>query len=153
MNYFCSVTDCNDSYLQKTFCSELLKLRVEESLKNDSGFLCEKHYKHYFVFYSKRQKYCCNPYRSHGSCNKGTEISSSYAKENKFFNLIPGKKLCAPCRVRIKAGELTTPDVSVEIESSAENVLDSSFTEAAPANEAHDINLHSFNSAIGKISR
>lgn len=59
------------------------------------------------IFYSQRQKYCCNPYHSHGSCNKGPEISSSYAKENKKLNLIPGKKLCLHCQARVKAGELT----------------------------------------------
>jgi hypothetical protein len=151
MNSFCSVTNCDDISTKKTFCSELLKLRAKESLKNDSGLLCEKHHKHYIVFYSKRHKYCCNPYGSHGSSNKGVEINTYYAKENKKYDLIPGKKLCQPCRARIKAGELTTLEVSVEIESSAENVLDVSYTEVAPANEAHDLNLHSFNSAIGKI--
>jgi len=158
MNSLCSIAGCDKSATQKTFCKELLKLRARESLSNDLGLLCVLHHKHYIVFNSKRieQKYCSNPYGSHGSQIKGREITSNYAKENERFDLIPGKKLCVNCRARIKNAEDLPPNTnfinsSVETEPSTENVLDISYTETATASEAHELSLHTFNSAIGKI--
>jgi len=45
------------------------------------------------LFYYKRQIYCCyNPYGSHGSQRKSRETTSTYAKKNVRFDLIPEKK-------------------------------------------------------------
>lgn len=78
----------------------LLSKRTNASVSSLTD-ICSFHCQKYITYYSREQRYCCDPLKKHDKkqYRKGRliEISVAFSKENPL-DLIPGQKLCYRCK-------------------------------------------------------
>ena len=141
----CDVESNEESYEPSLDEGEVLKLRTgSESVST----ICQFHRRIYLTQYTNHQRSCCDPFSRHGA-KRATrslrEISLLYAKEHSDLILIPGKKICTPCRKKISQGQ-----ASHQADSEEEN--GNTMLDAVPSEQSQEFEAFEFESPTADIS-
>ena len=114
LNESCELTEESDFYVLNKEEIEILELRTQCSPLTK---ICQGHRKTFLTQYVNHQRACCDPLlRHHGKKPKKglREISLIYSNLHKHLNLVPGKKICTPCRKEVSSHSYLVQDAEPE---------------------------------------
>ena len=102
----CAIIECCENANFKDFDIELLKSRASHDIGNkDIHYLCDVHYKKYFIYFKRcHNRNCFNPWRSHKKNIKKDLIDIS-TEDAELYKIIPGSILCKNCKSRFDRGD------------------------------------------------
>ena len=151
LNESCELTEDSDYYVLNKEEIEILELRTQCSPLTK---VCQGHRKVFLTQYENHQRACCDPLsRHHGKKpTKGLrEISLIYSNLHKHLTLVPGKKICTPCRKEVSSHTYEIQDPEPEPSPSHESDVETGLSDEEEQFQSSFADISLVNESISSL--